>query len=59
MQWTQDKTKARLEWACMVDDLIQEAAEIKAKKMTKQLREECEVLKQLYIESTRIKKNDY
>lgn len=53
----QEKLRNRLQWACMVDELIQEAAEIKAKKMTQQLREECEVLKQLYIESTRIKRN--
>ena len=59
MQWTRDKTKARLEWAGMIDELIQEAAEEKAKVMTKKLREDCEILKQLYIEATRIKKNDY
>lgn len=55
MQWTRDKTKARLEWACMIDDLIQEAAEIKAKKMTKELQEQNEVLRQLYYEISRSK----
>ena len=58
MQWTRDKTKARLEWANMIDELIQESAEIKAKQMTQQLRDECEVLKQLYIEATRIKRDE-
>jgi|GEM_PF-6980695 len=58
MQWTRDKTKAKLEWANMVDELIQEAAEIKAKQMTQQLRDECEVVKQLYIEATRIKRDE-
>jgi hypothetical protein len=55
----QEKLRNRLQWAEMVDELIQESAEIKAKQMTQQLRDECEVLKQLYIESTRIKKNGY
>lgn len=48
--WTRDKTKARLQWAMMVDELIEEAAQAKAAKMCEQYRKENELLRNLLAE---------
>jgi hypothetical protein len=48
--WTRDKTKAKLQWAIMVDELIEEAAEAKAIKMCKKYEQENELLRNLLIE---------
>lgn len=50
-----EKLKKQLEWAETMDALIQECAEIKAIQMTKELIEENDLLRQLYIEISKIK----
>lgn len=48
--WTRDKTKARLQWAMMVDELIEEAAEAKAKVLSEKYRRENELLRNMLVE---------
>jgi hypothetical protein len=50
-----EKIKKQLAWAETIDDLIQECAEIRATQMTQELIAENELLRQLYIEISKIK----
>ena len=50
-----EKLKKQLEWAETIDALIQECSEIKAIQMTRELIEENDLLRQLYIEISKIK----
>lgn len=49
-EWTRDKTKARLQWAQMVDELIEEAADAKAKVLCEKYRRENELLRNMLVE---------
>ena len=46
-EWTRDKTQAKLQWAMMVDELIEEAAMAKTLKMTEEIRKENQLLRNL------------